>query len=212
MKKTKPFFVISRYSEDPSWVKDITDNYIIYNKGNELSPEFKQKLLPNFGGNQYDIFSFIHENYNDLPELMIFVQGDPFDHCLKERFDMLIKNDSYTQLFGDVNYPDGEYDEPNNNWYIDPVQRDKNIKSSIGSFDEYAQMIFGDYTPLDRLKFPPGSQILVEKDRCRFYSREFWEKLMSLIPKEIGLNGGVEAHIIERSIDLIFQNKYKEKI
>jgi hypothetical protein len=212
MKKVKePFFVISRFSENVEWIREITDNYIIYNKGEELDSSFHQKVVPNFGGNQYDIFNYIVENYDNLPDLIAFVQGNPFDHCIKERFLDLIKNDYYTHLFGDSNYPDGEYTEENNNWYIGPVSRTKGITSSISSFDEYAEKTFKNYTHLNFLKFPPGSQILVEKERCLYYSKKFWNRLMGSINQEIGMNGGVEAHIVERSIDLIFQNIYEEK-
>ena len=64
---------------------------------------------------------------------------------------------------------------------------------------------------IDNIEFPPGSQIIVERERCTYYSKEFWSNLMNIIPKEIGINGGAEAHIIERSIQIIFENKYKEK-
>ena len=56
MKKIKAFLVISRFNEDVSWINDYTSNYIIYNKGEKLPKPYKQKLLPNFGANQYDIF------------------------------------------------------------------------------------------------------------------------------------------------------------
>lgn len=211
IKKTKPFFVISRFSENVEWVKEITSNYIIYNKGEVLDDSYHQKIVPNLGGNQYDIFDYICENYENLPELMIFTQGNPFDHCLKERFLELIENNSYTQLFGDVNYPSGDYSEPNNSWYISPTSRDKGIPCKVSNFDEYANMMFKNYQHLEYLKFPPGSQILVEKSRCLYYTKDFWEKLKNFINRDIGVNGGVESHVVERSIDLIFQNIYEEK-
>jgi hypothetical protein len=212
MKELKAFLVISRFNEDVSWINDYTSNYIIYNKGEELPPSFKQKLLPNFGANQYDIFKFIYDNYENLPDLIAFMQGNPFDHCLSERFNQLIYNNSYTPLFGDVNYPHGEYSETNNNWYINGDFNNHKPPSKFGSFDEYMNHLFEDYTPLGTLHFPPGSQLIVEKERCLFYSKEFWKKLMDIICVEEGMNGGREAHIIERSIQLIFENKYKEKI
>jgi hypothetical protein len=210
-KKLKSFLVISRFSEDVNWINELTDNYIIYNKGNKLEG-FKQKLVPNIGANQYDIFSFIYENYDNLPDLIAFMQGDPFDHCLKSRFDELIYNESFTSLFGDINYPDGVYYESNNNWYMNPTHFSP-PPSKFSSFDEYMNFIFEDYTHLDTLIFPPGSQIIVEKERCLYYSRNFWKKLMDdVICNVVGMNGGIEAHIVERSIQIIFENKFKEKI
>lgn len=211
MNKIKAFLVVSRYNEDVSWIPFYTDNYIVYNKGESLPLEYKQILAPNFGANQYDIFRFIYDNYDNLPSLIAFVQGDPFDHCLPERFNRLIYNESYTPLFGDSNYPRGEYFENNNNWYINGDFNRHKPLSKFNSFNEYMNHIFEDYIPLNTLYFPPGSQLIVEKERCLFYSKEFWKKLMDVICIEEGMNGGREAHIIERSIQLIFENQYKEK-
>jgi hypothetical protein len=212
MRELKAFLVISRFNEDISWINNYTSNYIIYNKGEQLPPPFKQKLLPNFGANQYDIFRFIHDNYENLPNLIAFMQGNPFDHCLPERFNQLIYNEFYTPLFGDINYPHGKYSEENTSWYINASFNGHKPPSKFNSFDEYMNHMFEDYTPINQLYFPPGSQLIVEKERCLFYSKTFWGRLMDVISNEEGMNGGREAHIIERSIQLIFENKYKEKI
>src|SRR5574343_45482 len=92
------FFVVSRYNEDISWINDYTSNYIIYNKGNDLDPKYNSIKLPNFGGNQHDMFYFVVANYDNLPEIMVFVQGNPFDHCNKNTFDKIVVNKSFTPL------------------------------------------------------------------------------------------------------------------
>jgi hypothetical protein len=216
LKKPKAFIVISRYTEDVSWINQLTDDYIIYNKGEELSSEYKQIMTPNFGANQYDIFRFIYDNYDNLPDLIAFVQGDPFDHCLLDRFNSLIHNEYFTLLFGDRSYPDGNYGgapywETNDSWYINRDFNAHKPKCKFENFHEYAHHLFEDYIPLSNITFPPGSQFIVEKERCLYYSRNFWKKLMEVICQEIGMNGGKEAHIVERSMQIIFENKYKEK-
>lgn len=214
--KPKAFIVVSRYKEDVSWIKSLTDNYIIYNKGEELPSEYKQILASNFGANQYDIFRFIHDNYENLPDLIAFVQGDPYDHCIPERFNTLIYNESFTLLFGDPRYPDGNFSgqpywEQNSSWYINEPFNSHKPPCKFSSFDDFANHIFNDYTHQPTVTFPPGSQFIVEKERCLYYSKNFWEKLMEAVCQEIGMNGGREAHIIERVIQIIFENKYKEK-
>ena len=215
MKKPKAFIVVTRYKENLDWLPKLTDNYIVYNKGEEV-PGIKQKMVPNFGSNQYDIFSYIYENYDNLPDLMAFLQGDPYDHCLPERFDSLIYSKEYTPLFGDKNYPDGNYFEDNNSWYIHSHYYTHGIDCVYSSFDEYAHSIFEDYSHELILVFPPGSQIIVEKERCLFYSRNFWKTLMDKFPTDIFPENSTskvrtEAYIIERSIKLIFDNKFKER-
>jgi len=210
--KPKAFLVISRYNENVDWVNELTDNYIIYNKGNKLPDHYNEILAPNFGANQYDMFRFIHDNYENLPDLIAFMQGDPYDHCLPERFNNLIHNELFTMLFGDRNYPDGNYYEANNSWYIDAAFNSHKPKCKFSNFDEYAHTIFENYSHQGILIFPPGSQLIVEKERCLYYSKNFWKKLMNIICDQEGMNGGREAHIVERSIQLIFENKFKEKL
>lgn len=205
----KAFVVISRYQESVEWIKSLTDNYIIYNKGESL-PDYKQILCENVGANQYDIARFIYDNYDNLPDLMAFLQGDPFDHCLPDRFYDLIRRDSFTPIFGDRNYPSGEYFEPNTSWYLHEPWQSHKPPCRFSSFDDYCRYLFSDYCRVASLVFPPGSQFLVEKQRCLFYSREFWKKIIDIIPTQPGINGGREAHIIERSLQLIFENKYSE--
>jgi hypothetical protein len=123
----------------------------------------------------------------------------------------LIYNEQFTPLFGDIAYPDGNYSEDNNNWYINAEFNNNKPPSKFSSFDEYMEFIFEDYTHQDKVIFPPGSQLIIEKERCLFYSKTFWKKLMSVPSDIIGANGGRETHIIERSVQIIFENKYKEK-
>jgi hypothetical protein len=204
--------VISRFKEDVSWIKDITDNYIVYNKGDDDIPGFKARKMPNVGANQRDIFHFIHENYENLPELMVFVQGDPFDHCKDNSFHELIKNRKYTKLAHYPDWPDG-YWETNTSWYVPSHTsfiRSKGIDYTCryADFHQYASEIFKDYDYPGILRFPPGSQFIIERRQCLFYPREFWAHLMSIFPEGPNLNGGAEAHIIERSMSLIFENRY----
>jgi hypothetical protein len=211
MNKIKAFVVISRFNENVGWINELTDDYIIYNKGAELDGGVKQKMVPNIGANQYDICSYIYENYENLPPLIAFLQGNPFDHCLKNRFDLLIRSEQFTPIFGDRNYPNGVYSESNDSWYLNQPWQSHKPPCKFDNFDEYAKYIFENYEREDHLTFPPGSQIIVERERCLFYSKNFWKKLMDIFPTQEGINGGREAHIIERSIQLIFENKYQEK-
>jgi len=216
LKKPKAFFVISRYKENVEWIKSLTDNYIIYNKGEELSIEYKHIVAPNFGGNQYDIFRYIYDNYDNLPDLIAFVQGDPYDHCIPKRFNTLIYNESFTLLFGDTNYPDGNfrgqpYWEENSSWYINEPFNSHKPPCKFSSFHDFANHMFSDYKHQFTVTFPPGSQFIVEKERCLYYSKNFWKKMMEAVCQEIGMNGGRETHIIERAMQIIFENKYKER-
>lgn len=71
----KAKLILSRYKEDFSWIKEYTDNYFVYNKGEVIEGDYRILNVENIGGNQRDIFKFIIDNYENLPELMAFVQA-----------------------------------------------------------------------------------------------------------------------------------------
>ncbi len=69
---------IARYSEDLSWVSDLECHSIIYNKGQSTFPG--ALLLPNIGRESHTYITHIIDNYSDLPEFTVFLQGSPFFH------------------------------------------------------------------------------------------------------------------------------------
>lgn len=71
--------VIARFNENLDWVSDLTWDYFIYNKGESLEKEYKS--IPNTGREGETYIRFILEFYNELPEYVAFVQGDPLAHC-----------------------------------------------------------------------------------------------------------------------------------
>jgi hypothetical protein len=68
--------VIAKYKEDISWSKSL--NPIIYDKSE--SPIEGSIPLPNIGREGHTFLHHIVENYDNLPEYTVFLQGMPFDH------------------------------------------------------------------------------------------------------------------------------------
>lgn len=67
--------VISKYDEDVEWVKSIKYDTIIYDKSN--NPIEGSIPRPNIGREAETLLYYIIEHYNNLPDLTIFLQGDP---------------------------------------------------------------------------------------------------------------------------------------
>ena len=205
-------FIVSRYNEDFSWVKEYTNNYIVYNKGTEILEEniFNTE---NIGGNQRDIVHYIYTNYDNLPDTMVFLQGYPFDHCKKEVFDILIKNNTFTPLeyygmipsHGENRDTNGGFLEINSSWYIQAVNTHNNQTCRYSSFDEFMRKYFENYIPLTWVRFPPGSQFIIPKENAVQYPKKFWKAIM----EELGSKSPTEGHIIERALWHIFNGTYK---
>lgn len=114
--------VISDYNWLPSnledsWIKKYTDNYLIYDRAHRFEENSKIKHQKNVGQNVYDIFDFIYENYDNLPEIMIFCRAaflNPKDNgtprfnekgeklsngnCSEEKFKEIANNKTFTEI------------------------------------------------------------------------------------------------------------------
>jgi len=82
--------VVSRYKEDFAWIKKISkfvDRIFLYNKSGLSIPDRWNTAnsriidLENIGRESDTILYHIIANYDDLADITIFSQGNPFDHC-----------------------------------------------------------------------------------------------------------------------------------
>lgn len=82
--------VIARYREDLFWLRELGLPATVYNKGPALEPGGllpdaiqpgpRVIPLPNIGREAHTFFTHIINEYADLPEWTVFLQGDPFAH------------------------------------------------------------------------------------------------------------------------------------
>jgi hypothetical protein len=76
--------VIARYNESLDWMERLTpeqkSHIKVYNKGpDDLSCPVTEKL-PNVGREGHTYLWYIIQNYESLPDYVIFMQANPFDH------------------------------------------------------------------------------------------------------------------------------------
>lgn len=71
--------IISRYKENIDWIKNLKSSYVVYNKGDEIEIPHTVNI-PNIGTEPYGYLLYIIDNYENLPDKVIFTQGDPFPH------------------------------------------------------------------------------------------------------------------------------------
>ena len=74
--------VVARYKEDVEWTKQFS-NVIIYNKGPPLPKGYNEIRLDNVGREGHTYYHHIYENYKNLDDYIVFLQGNPFDHSPK---------------------------------------------------------------------------------------------------------------------------------
>ncbi|MFA6251732.1 MAG: DUF3431 domain-containing protein [Candidatus Paceibacterota bacterium] len=202
MKINKNFLMVSNYNADISWILDYTDNYIIYDRSTTdqwIKPfdPLKVKKVKNIGWDIYDKLTYIIDNYDNLPSVIIMVKGNIFKYISKEEFDEICNNEKFTPIFTKYHKTympicfydeDGMYNEKNNSWYL------KTYPAKY--FSSYTQFIrsFGIEKP-KYIKFAPGSNYLVTKQDIFKHPKSFYEKLRQCI--DYSPTPG-EAQIIER--------------
>lgn len=72
--------VVARYNENIDWISELELPFTIYNKGTQGNIENSIKI-PNVGRESETYLRYIKDNYYNLPETVVFLQGDPFPHC-----------------------------------------------------------------------------------------------------------------------------------
>ncbi len=203
MKIKSNFLVVSNHNNDISWIKEYTDNYIIYDRSDTdewTKPFDPSKIIkvPNIGWDIYDKFTYIIDNYDNLPETIILAKGNTFKYITREEFDAVCNNTSFTSLLTKNHrtylpvsfYKDGIYNELNNSWYL-RVFPTKHFKT----YNDFAWRYM---KKLPRyVQFAPGSNYLVTKNDILRYSKSFYEQLRSYLDYTT-LPG--EAQIMERAL------------
>lgn len=71
--------IVARYNEDIRWLNDVMNDCIIYNKGPSLNIK-NEVTLPNMGRESETYLHYIIDNYDNLPDVVVFTQGKIIDH------------------------------------------------------------------------------------------------------------------------------------
>jgi len=82
--------VVARYNENVQWLFKEKDNCIIYNKGTPLNID-SEIMLDNVGRESETYLNYIINNYDSLPDIVIFTQANISDHRGKNDVDYLLK-------------------------------------------------------------------------------------------------------------------------
>ena len=215
-----------------NWLNNAPLQGVVINKGYSVKTQnssFSIEERLNFGANQYDLCNYIYQNYEQLPDLIMFIQGNPFDHCSEHVFHhkASLRHPCFLDDAALTAVPnrgwrksleiDGGFSEKNTSWYIAEVNKVvfskfNFITCQIATYDEFMCAIFQNYSRLEWLRFAPGSQYIVSSCQCRRYTRNFWKVLRDFIPRFEGMNGGAEAHILERALGIIFLGIFNENV
>jgi len=184
--------IVSRFNEDITWTRQFP-NVIIYNKGNALHDTYNEIFLDNVGREGHTYYKYICDNYDNLSDYTVFLQGNPFDHSpniltnlntylntkeLRIDFEFLSEHVIHSSI--DI--------ECNMNWQCKNIH--KNWELLFGRSSSNQECIFG-----------AGAQFIVSKHRILQRTKEFYETIVKMLEYTID---PIEGHDIERFHKYIF--------
>jgi hypothetical protein len=149
--------VIAKYKENIDWVSSLNCESIVYDKS---------KDIPNIGREAETYIRYIINNYNNLPDYVLFLQGNPFDHLDGMNIGSL--NNLIKKLNDEeIIYLNGHHSEQYNL-----------VTRTRQSFE----MLFKSQLPSSFI-FTPGAQYIVKKENILCRPKSFYEIIHSVMLK-----------------------------
>lgn len=190
--------VVARYNENVNWTKQFP-NVIIYNKGNRLDNTYNQISLNNIGREGHTYYKYICDNYHNLDNYTIFLQGNPFDHSPN-----IIYNLNKCYLFENKlhEYPIFNFRFLSEKVHVSSLDNEKKLYPSHCS-DIYTtwKRIFGRNTENHECIFGSGAQFIVSKEAILKKPKLFYDNIVKILEYDIG---PIEGYHIERLHKYIF--------
>jgi hypothetical protein len=182
--------IVARYNENIEWTKQF-ENVIVYNKGEKLDDSYNQVFLDNVGREGHTYYKYICDNYENLPDYTIFLQGNPFDHSpnIISNLNKYIKSKDLT-----INFE-----------FLSECILDCNLSGCVHHrglplIDTY-EKIFGERKVDMKFKFGPGAQFIVSKKFILNRPKSFYSSIVQIL--EYSKNP-IEGFVIERFHKIIF--------
>ena len=183
--------VIARYNEDIVWCKQFS-NVIVYNKGDELNDGYNEVLLSNVGREGHTYYKHICDNYDNLTDYIIFLQGRPFDHS--------------PNIISNLNKYINRLDLSINFEFLSETIMKCNLTgcrhhSGLPLIDTYKK-IFDEKKEYMEFEFGAGAQFIVSKKCILNRPKTFYSKIVEILQNDIN---PIEGYVIERFHKIIFE-------
>jgi hypothetical protein len=183
--------LVARYNENVEWTKQFSD-VIIYNKGQQLGNGYKEVLLSNVGREGHTYYKYICDNYDNLADYTIFLQGTPFDHSpnIIANLNKYINNKNMSIEFEFLS-------EKILHCNLNGCQ----YHNGLPLIDTY-ENLFNERKEDMVFTFGAGAQFIVSKNIILKRPKDFYLKIVKILQNEVN---PIEGFVIERFHKLIFE-------
>jgi GR25 family glycosyltransferase involved in LPS biosynthesis len=189
--------VVARYNENIDWTTQFS-NLLIYNKGTRLGI-FNEILLDNVGREGHTYYKYIYDNYYNLNDYTIFLQGNPFDHSPN-----IIQN---LKKYIYKNNLDLDFE------FLSETISNCNLSGCKLHYKLELKTVYEKIFNIKRdtmeFQFGQGSQFIVSKTQILSRPREFYLNIVKILDYD---KNPIEGYVIERFHKLIFANETFNKL
>uniref|UniRef100_A0A6C0AZ08 DUF3431 domain-containing protein n=1 Tax=viral metagenome TaxID=1070528 RepID=A0A6C0AZ08_9ZZZZ len=154
--------VIARYNENLHWA-DFIENKVIYNKGEPIPDTIQLKNIGREG--ETFLYHIVH-NYHNLPDYLVLLQGNPFQHTFKHV--------NYLNLNLIKNLRPKTIEPFFTDYHTEPLDVYKCLKTN--EFLEFLNL-----QPEKERVFAPGCQYIIPKENILKRPLEFYKKIHSML-------------------------------
>lgn len=182
--------VVARYNENLAWTKQFL-NVIVYNKGNPLTDNFNEILLNNVGREGHTYYKHIYDNYDNLTDYTIFLQGNPFDHSPNIIYNL---NNYFNNKDLSIDFE-----------FLSEKVLNSNLRNcphhpGLPLIKTY-EILFNERKENMEFQFGAGAQFIVSKKKILQRPKQFYLKIVKMLENNIN---PIEGFVIERFHKLIF--------
>lgn len=244
MKKTKKIVITNHTDKFVEWYDLLLkhgytrDDVVIYDRdhlgfnGENLDPKRLEEYgtvikTPNYGANIYVIGKYVVDNYENLPDFVLFVKcnilqkrwpsgaewyttQETFERALDANYFFPIEADPITTEFSTpFTINDRIYVEE----VTDIIRPHAKIYPRVATLPDFINDLFIISKMPKYLCFSPGANYVVPKECILKYSKNFYKKMMAYTDYEnsnLGVGHCEESHWFERVLELAWQGNLKE--
>lgn len=185
--------VVSRFNENVEWTKQFS-NVIIINKGKPLLT-YNERFLNNVGREGHTYYKYIYDNYENLSDYTIFLQGNPFDHSPN-----IISNiNKYINKYINKELTDFEF--LSESIHYSSLNQERNTYWQCKHIHRDWKRVFGEELDNHECIFGAGAQFIVSKTKILKHPKEFYNNIVKMLEYT---NDPLEGYNIERFHKYIF--------
>tara|TARA_X000000368_G_C23001654_1_gene699247 strand:+ start:782 stop:1363 length:582 start_codon:yes stop_codon:yes gene_type:complete len=189
----KTHVIIAHYNENLDWTKNLIYPYTIVSRNN-----IPKEVAPNKGYEASAYLEYIINNYENLPDICIFVHGHRNDWHHKENIDEKIKNLDFSYNYYNIN-------ELKTDYLKNHIKEFSILKNYIYIFNN----ILNKQIIVQNIKYKPCAQFYVKKENILIHSIDIYKKLYNFL-MTTNIHSFWSARFFEYLWHFIFTNNYED--